>query len=183
MLTFSNCHQVYTYTWINSGEHATRKALRTAFCSGAGAGHRKGCHGGCIQPREGRAGAPDTCWEWAGQPSSVNALPPGSSRFMYERSLPTSFPSDFHCLQFLYFYSPTVLRKRTNISVIYFWIYTYTQICVHISTYILLHLLIYLYKAISFFLFLELAFSIMEKNGKWWIWAMLIWEVQRDVFI
>lgn len=41
MLTFSNCHQFYTYTWINSGEHTIHKALHIAICSGAGAGQGK----------------------------------------------------------------------------------------------------------------------------------------------
>ena len=60
MLTFSNCHQFYTYTWINSREHKTHKALHTAVCGKAGSGHRESCLVGGVQPREGGAGSQDT---------------------------------------------------------------------------------------------------------------------------
>lgn len=129
MLTFSNCRQFYTYTWVNSGGHKIHKALPTAVFSQAGAG--QGMLAGSLRSAQSRPcrGSPHL-GRVVGPP--LHECIATWDQQLHVGTLPApSFPSDFHLFPISLFYIPNILRERANVSVI---IYVCIHMCILVYT-------------------------------------------------
>lgn len=129
MLTFSNCRQFYTYTWVNSGEHKIHKALPTAVFSQAGAG--RGALAGSLRSAQSRrCRSSHHLVRVVGPPLHEHIATWDQQLHVWTLPAP-SFPSDFHVFPISLFYIPNIVRERVNISVI---IYVCLYMCIYMCT-------------------------------------------------